>query len=151
RGVDVDDSGVDCYLALAFVGAQTAKGATEPAGEWDVAAGYATDAADVHTLILKTKLGDCTDDDCIDTQQFTDFAGRGRVCSVADREVLLFHDRVKHLAIDDRICAVSYEICDNQADNALAHVVGAYFRGNCSVLERHDGNAPFGAGIGHLG
>src|SRR5262249_28587882 len=92
RSVGVDYPAIDRHLAFALLGPETAYNAAEAANVRNVSTSHAAYSAHVHALVFKTELGDGANYDGIDAEQFTDFAGSGRIGSVTDREVLLFQE-----------------------------------------------------------
>ena len=77
-------------------------------------------------LGLIAELGDAADDDGVHAEQLAELGGAGGIGAIGVGEVLLGHDLVEGLALDDRVGAVLDQVGDEQVGDALADVdVGA--------------------------
>jgi len=91
-----------------------------------VAAPVSAAAAEVGLLGLVAELRDAAHDDGVNSEQLAQFCGAGGVGAVGVGEVLLRHDFVQSLALNDGEGAVLDQIGHQQVGDALAHIhIGA--------------------------
>ena len=124
-GIDVDDAGGDGHVGLGVGVAEAAEAEAAP---------VAAATAKVGLLGLIAELGDAAHDDGVHAQQLADLGGAGGIGAIGVGEVLLGHDLVQGLALDDGVGAVLHQAGHQQVGDAFADVhVGAEHGGGVAV------------------
>ena len=95
-------------------------------------------ATKVSLLCFIAELGDAADDDGVNAQQLAEFGGAGGVGAVGVGEILLGHDFIQSLALDDGVGAVLDQVGDQQVGDAPAHV---------HVVAEHGGGGTHHGGV----